>query len=65
MAKCVRVVGQGIPVRMTDKQAFQLVERDKDGEYCSKRVWKDHCAARGIGPIWADAKRIPLQPFNW
>jgi hypothetical protein len=39
MAKCVRVVGQGVPVRMSDEDAFQVVERDHDGEYCSKNVW--------------------------
>lgn len=39
--KCVRLVGQGVPVRMSDEEAFQIVERDKDGEYCSKSFWKD------------------------
>jgi hypothetical protein len=40
MAKCIRVVGQGVPVRMSDDDAFQVVERDHDGEYCSKRFWR-------------------------
>lgn len=40
MAKCIRVVGQGVPVRMSDADAFQIVERDKDGEYCPKSVVK-------------------------
>lgn len=40
MAKCVRVVGQGVPVRLSDDDAFQLVERDHDGEYCNKKFWK-------------------------
>ena len=41
MAKCIRIVGQGVPVRMSDADAFQIVERDKDGEYCSKRFWRN------------------------
>jgi hypothetical protein len=41
MAKCFRVVGQGVPVRMSDEDAFQVVVRDHDGEYCSKRFFKD------------------------
>lgn len=40
MAKCFRVVGQGIPVRMSDADAFEVVVRDHDGEYCPKHVWK-------------------------
>lgn len=40
MAKCFRVVGQGVPVRMSDNDAFQVVVRDHDGEYCPKSVWK-------------------------
>lgn len=41
MAKCIRVEGQGVPVRMSDEDAFQVVVRDRDGEYCSKSFWKD------------------------
>ena len=40
MAKCFQVVGQGVPVRMSDADAFQVVERDDDGQYCPKSVWK-------------------------
>lgn len=40
MAKCFRVVGQGVPVRMSDEDAFQVVVRDHDGEYCPKHVWR-------------------------
>jgi hypothetical protein len=40
MSKCVQIVGQGIPVRLSDGDAFQLVERDRDGEYCPKREWR-------------------------
>lgn len=52
MAKCFRVVGQGIPVRMSDEDAFQVVDRDFDGEYCPKHVWKerrasDYCVREG------------------
>ena len=39
MAKCIRVI-EGFPVRMSDEDAFQVVVRDGDGEYCSKRFWK-------------------------
>lgn len=40
MAKCFQVVGQGVPVRMSDEDAFQIVDRDHDGQYCPKHVWK-------------------------
>jgi hypothetical protein len=40
MAKCIRVVGQGVPVRMSDEDAFQVVVRDHDGEYCPKQYYK-------------------------
>jgi hypothetical protein len=40
MAKCVQFVGQGVPVRCTDDEAFQIVERDLDGQYCSKGFWR-------------------------
>lgn len=40
MAKCFQVVGQGVPVRMSDADALQIVERDQDGQYCPKSVWK-------------------------
>jgi hypothetical protein len=26
---------------MSDDDAFQVVERDHDGEYCSKQFWRD------------------------
>ena len=41
MAKCIRVVGQGVPVRMSDDDAYQVVVRDGDGEYCPKSFWRD------------------------
>lgn len=40
MAKCVRIVGQGVPVRMSDDDAFTIVHRDLDGEYCPKSFWQ-------------------------
>lgn len=44
--KCVQVVGQGIPTRMSDDEAFCLVELMKDGEYCPKHVWREYYASR-------------------
>jgi hypothetical protein len=41
--KCVRIVGQGIPVRMSDADAHTIVAIDSDGEYCPKSVWKSYC----------------------
>ncbi len=41
MAKCLRVVGQGVPVRVSNEEAFQMVVRDGDGEYCSKSFFKN------------------------
>lgn len=42
--KCVRMVGQGIPVRVSNEDAHQIVEIDKDGEYCSKSFFKQFMA---------------------
>lgn len=39
--KCIRVVGQGVPCRVTNEVAFRVVDLDKDGEYCSKRFFKE------------------------
>lgn len=38
--KCVRIIGQGIPVRLKDSEAYRIVEIEKDGEYCSKSFYK-------------------------
>jgi hypothetical protein len=38
--KCIQVVGQGVPVRLSDADAYQIVVRDHDGDYCPKHVWK-------------------------
>lgn len=40
--KCVQMVGQGIPIRVTDAHAAEIVERDHDGQYCPKRVFKEY-----------------------
>ena len=39
--KCVRVVGQGVPVRMPDAEAFALVHIMGDGDYCPKKLWRE------------------------
>lgn len=36
---------------MSDDDAFQVVDRDRDGEYCPKSVWKQHCEASGDGGL--------------
>jgi hypothetical protein len=51
MAKCIRVVGQGVPVRMSDADAFQVVIRDLDGEYCTKQFWRDWYMTKPDGMI--------------
>lgn len=38
--KCVRIVGQGVPLRLTDDTAFDVVHRQGDGEYCSKSFFE-------------------------
>lgn len=48
MAKCVRMVGQGVPYRMCNEEAAQIV-REGDGEYCSKKFFKD----------WWQANEVP------
>ena len=40
--KCVQVVGQGMPIRVTNADAHTLVAIDHDAEYCPKSVWKKH-----------------------
>lgn len=47
MAKCVQVVGQGIPIRVSDDFAIQLVRRDLDASYCPKRVWREFYKTHG------------------
>lgn len=38
--KCVRIVGQSAPVRLSTADAFQIVHRD-EGEYCTKAFFRD------------------------
>ena len=49
--KCVRFVGQGVPVRLSDQQAFRIVEIDKDGEYCSKTFWRNWYRLNSDSPV--------------
>jgi hypothetical protein len=69
MAKCLRVVGQGRLVRMSDEDAHEVVVRDNDGEYCPKSEWKkertdadDRVAELRTGPkgrrVIADAETL-------
>lgn len=51
---CVRVVGQGVPVRMSDKDAQKLVKIG-DAEYCPKQFWKDWWAKNGDVRKWGSA----------
>ena len=64
--KCVQIVGQGIPARLSNEDAHRLVAVEHDGQYCPKRVFKkyrvehpDHPALHRInsqGRIVADAR---------
>jgi hypothetical protein len=38
--KCVQLVGQGIPVRLSNGEAHRIVA-DHDGYYCPKRAFKE------------------------
>jgi hypothetical protein len=40
--KCVQIVGQGIPGRFSNEDAHRLVAVEHDGQYCPKRVFKEH-----------------------
>jgi hypothetical protein len=53
--KCVRTVGQGVPIRMTDAEARQWVERDHDGEYCKKRFWREWWSNETHRGSWPNA----------
>lgn len=45
--KCIQLVGQGVPVRLSDKDARQIVVLDHDGAYCPKHIWKQWYDRRG------------------
>ena len=63
--KCVRIVGQGVPVNLSNDDAHRIVAIDYDGEYCPKSFFKkwrkdypEHPARSRIdsqGRITADA----------
>jgi hypothetical protein len=38
--KCVQVVGQGLPIRVSNDDAYRLVHIDHDAQYCPKSVFK-------------------------
>lgn len=57
MAKCVRMVGQGVPYRMHDEDAADIV-RSGDGEYCPKSVFKAHWANEDHAQYLADNPKI-------
>jgi hypothetical protein len=37
----VRLVGQGVPHCFSNADAFQIVHRDGDGEYCTKKFFRE------------------------
>lgn len=45
--KCIQVVGQGVPVRVSNEDAHQIVAVDRDGSYCPKHIWKQWYDRRG------------------
>jgi hypothetical protein len=49
--KCIRVVGQGVPVRLPDAEAHKVVVLEGDGDYCSKSFWKDWYRVQGKPPL--------------
>lgn len=49
--KCIRVVGQGVPVRLPDAEAHKVVALEGDGDYCSKSFWKDWYRVQGKPPV--------------
>jgi hypothetical protein len=53
--KCIRLVGQGVPVRLRNAEADKIVRVDKDGEYCTKRVFKDYGASQNAPPSTIEA----------
>lgn len=61
MAKCIQLVGQGVPVRMTDDEAFQIVDREKDGQYCSKNLWREWYAPSKTFPEGREPARTAAQ----
>jgi hypothetical protein len=52
--KCIRIIGQGVPVRLRNTEADKIV-RVGDGEYCTKRVFKDYKASQNAPPPTTEA----------
>ena len=48
--KCVQIVGQGIPARLSNEDAHRLVAIEHDGQYCPKRVFKEYRKAHPEHP---------------
>lgn len=73
MAKCFQLVGQGIPVRMSNADAFQIVDRDKDGQYCPKSVWKkrrasDYCVENNdncLGKLMPNGRIVATETLHF
>lgn len=42
--KCVQIVGQGVPVRLSNDDAHRVVAVEHDGQYCPKSVFKKYRA---------------------
>jgi hypothetical protein len=38
--KCVQIVGQGVPIRLSNDDAHRIVAINHDGQYCPKSVFK-------------------------
>lgn len=53
--KTIRLVGQGCPVRVSDAAAKRIVEKDLDGEYCPKSVYKEWTKK----PAYREYLRLP------
>jgi hypothetical protein len=45
MAKCIEFK-PGWPARMSDEDAFQIVEREHKAQYCPKHVWRQNESRR-------------------
>jgi hypothetical protein len=58
--KCLRIVGQGIPVRMSDADAARIIA-EGDGEYCKKEVWK-RFHDTNADPDFRERVRVRLTP---
>lgn len=48
--KCIQLLGQGIPIRVTNDDADFLVRTDHDAEFCPKSVFKEYRKAHPEHP---------------